>query len=45
LLFTGTSVAMGNGLPEVKAIADYVTTDIDEDGWRNAMVHYGLIKP
>jgi Cof subfamily protein (haloacid dehalogenase superfamily) len=43
LLFTGVSVAMGNGLPDVKAVADYVTDDIDKDGWANAMRHYGLI--
>ena len=44
LQFTGTSVAMGNAIRQVKAIADYVTDDIDEDGWANAMRHYGLIK-
>ncbi len=43
LQFTGTSVAMGNAIRQVKAIADYVTDDIDEDGWANAMRHYGLI--
>ena len=41
--FTGISVAMGNAIPEVKEIADYVTDDIDEDGWGNAMKHFGLI--
>jgi Cof subfamily protein (haloacid dehalogenase superfamily) len=44
LLFTGTSVAMGNGVPEAKAVADYVTDHIDKDGWANACRHYGLIK-
>lgn len=44
LQFTGTSVAMGNGIAQVKAVADYVTTDIDNDGWANAMRHFGLIK-
>jgi Cof subfamily protein (haloacid dehalogenase superfamily) len=43
LLFTGLSVAMGNAIPEVKAIADYVTDDIDKDGWSNAMKHFKLI--
>lgn len=43
LLFTGTSIAMGNGVPQAKAVADYVTDDIDEDGWAKAMRHYGLI--
>lgn len=45
LLFTGASVAMGAALPDVKAVADYVTTDIDDDGWAKAMVHYGLLSP
>lgn len=44
LQFTGTSVAMGNGKSEVKAVADYVTDDIDNDGWAKAMRHYGLIR-
>jgi Cof subfamily protein (haloacid dehalogenase superfamily) len=43
LLFTGASVAVGKALPDVKAVADYVTDDIDEDGWAKAMRHYGLI--
>lgn len=43
LQFTGISVAMGNGQSEIKAIADFVTDDIDEDGWANAMKHFGLI--
>jgi hydroxymethylpyrimidine pyrophosphatase-like HAD family hydrolase len=34
---------MGNGIPEVKAIADYVTDDIDKDGWAKAIKHFGLI--
>lgn len=41
--FTGISVAMGNGIDEIKKIADYVTDDIDEDGWAKAMKHFGLI--
>lgn len=43
LSFAGTSVAMGNGLSEVKAISDYITADIDNDGWAKAMYHYKLI--
>jgi len=39
----GIAVAMGNGKPMLKDIADYVTTDIDKDGIWNAFVHYGLI--
>lgn len=43
LLFTGIGVAMGNAIAETKSVADYVTTDIDEDGWSNAFKHFGLI--
>lgn len=43
LQFAGTGVAMGNAMEEVKMIADYVTTDIDEDGIWNACKHFGLI--
>jgi Cof subfamily protein (haloacid dehalogenase superfamily) len=39
----GVGVAMGNGLVEVKKSADYVTTPIDEDGVRNALLHYQVI--
>ena len=40
----GTSVAMGNAAEEAKAHADYVTTDILDDGIWNAFVYYGLIE-
>lgn len=36
-------VAMGNALESVKKDADYVTTDINEDGIWNALKHFGLI--
>lgn len=39
----GIAIAMGNGKPMLKEIADYVTTDIDKDGIWNAFEHYGLI--
>ena len=39
----GHGVAMGNALPEVKAIAEHVTTPINEDGVYNGLKHYGLI--
>lgn len=42
-LFVGTGVAMGNAVGDLKAVADYVTDDIDQDGWAKAMKHYGLI--
>ena len=39
-----TSVAMGNACDELKAIADYVTTDVKEDGVYNACVHLNLFE-
>lgn len=38
----GTSVAMGNAAPGVQALADRVTTAIDDDGILNAFVALGL---
>lgn len=38
-----TAVAMGNAMPEVKAVADYVTDDVAHDGTVTAMLHFGLI--
>ena len=37
------NVAMGNGGPEIKAAADYITTDVDDDGLWNAFKHLELI--
>ena len=39
----GTSVAMGNGNPEVKEQADFVTSDVDHDGIYSACVRLGLL--
>lgn len=39
----GIGVAMGNANEEVKAMADYVTSSVDEDGVKNALVHFGII--
>lgn len=36
-------VAMGSGGEEIRAMADYVTTDVDKDGLWNAFAHLGLI--
>jgi len=36
-------IAMGNGFPELKAVASYVTTSVQEDGVPNALRHFGLI--
>lgn len=43
LQFAGTSVAMGNAKSEVKAIADYVSDNCEDDGWAKAMKHFNLI--
>ena len=39
----GTGVAMGSASGEVKAGADYVTGDVDEDGVAAALRHFGLV--
>ncbi|WP_228409623.1 Cof-type HAD-IIB family hydrolase [Radiobacillus deserti] len=39
----GTGVAMGNAIPELKKVADYVTDDVDKDGLYKGLVHLGLI--
>lgn len=39
----GTGVAMGNGVPEAKEIADYITTDVSEDGIWNGLKELQLI--
>ncbi len=39
----GASVCVGSGGDEAKAAADYVTTDVDDDGIWNAFKHLGLI--
>ena len=38
----GHGVAMGNAVDEVKAEAEFVTTNVDDDGIANALTHYGL---
>lgn len=38
------SIAMGNGTPETKAAANWVTTDILDDGILNAFLHTGVIQ-
>ena len=37
------AIAMGNANDEVKAIADYVTDDVDNDGITKALCHFGLL--
>lgn len=41
--FVHTGVVMGNGIDELKAKADYVTTSIMEDGIKHALEHLKLI--
>lgn len=43
LQLAGIGVALGNAEDQVKAIADYVTDDIDRDGLAKALKHFGLI--
>lgn len=43
LSFAGIGVAMGNALPQVKAVADYVTRDVDHDGICRALQHFGIL--
>lgn len=40
--FAGIGVAMGNAGDSVKAVADFVTVDIDDDGIEKALKHYNL---
>lgn len=39
----GIGVAMGNARDDLKAIADYVTTSVDEDGVYNALKHFNIL--
>lgn len=38
----GTGVAMGNGGPEILAVADFVTTAVNEEGISQAFAHFNL---
>lgn len=40
---TGIAVAMGNAGEGLKAVADYITDDVDHDGIAKAIRHFGLI--
>lgn len=35
----GVGIAMGNSSDDLKAVADFITTDIEKDGIRNAVFH------
>lgn len=39
----GIGVAMGNALDSLKQAADYVTSDVDDDGIMNALRHLGIL--
>lgn len=39
----GTGIAMGNANPPLKAVADYVTTSVDDGGIYKALKHFGII--
>lgn len=39
----GVGVAMGNACDELKAVADYITTSVDDDGVYRALEAYGLL--
>lgn len=43
LRFTGIGVAMGNATEEPRAVADYITDDVDHDGIWNALKHFDII--
>lgn len=43
LEYAGVGVAMGSGTDDAKAAADYVTSDLQDDGIYRAMLHFGLI--
>lgn len=44
LEYCSYGVAMGSGGDEIKAMADYITDDVDADGLYKAFVHLGLIE-
>lgn len=39
----GTTICMGNGVPKLKAAADYITDPVLENGIFNGLRHFGLI--
>ncbi len=42
LQYCKIGIAVGSGSEEVKAAADYVTDDVDQDGFYKAFKHFGL---
>ena len=43
LRYAGIGVAMGNATDNVKAVADYITTTVDEDGILSALKHFQVL--
>ena len=43
--YAGVGVAMGNGSPEARVAADYVTSSVDDDGVARALEYLGLLEP
>ena len=43
LKYVGTGIAMGNAKDNVKAIADYITDSVQEDGIVSALKHFEII--
>ena len=41
---TGLGIAMGNAVPELKSVAKYITTIIEEEGITAACKHFNYIK-
>lgn len=39
----GTGIAMENGGPEIKKMADYITASVDDDGLKKAFEHFALL--
>lgn len=44
LKHVGIGIAMGNANEELKAVADYITSSVDENGVANALRHFRLIE-
>lgn len=43
LKYVPHSIGMGNAVKEVFNVVEYRTTDIEQDGIRDALIHYGLV--
>lgn len=41
--YAGLAICMGNGWDEIKALADFVTADVDDDGIYKGLQHFGIV--